>query len=193
MKKKILLSIAGVAASGVILAGCGSSTTQNETTTAPVTTTAAANTETTAAATTMPTTTAETYTNESYAYNLTVNKYLAGYSKAEKLECKNSIGDSYEYDIEDNVSSHAIEAEVDSDMADIDKLLDQGRLEKDGATIYYVYGIEDLKYEMKAYKYVGPSGDTSSYLELKVESGSEFSPTELLSLLDNEYITVTAK
>ncbi len=71
--------------------------------------------------------------------------------------------------------------------------LDQGRLEKDGATIYYVYGIEDLKYEMKAYKYVGPSGDTSSYLELKVESGSEFSPTELLSLLDNEYITVTAK
>lgn len=188
MKKKILLSIAGVAASGVILAGCGSSTTQNETTTAPVTTTAAANTETTAAATT-----AETYTNESYAYNLTVNKYLAGYSKAEKLEYKNSIGDSYEYDIEDNVSSHAIEAEVDSDMADIDKLLDQGRLEKDGATIYYVYGIEDLKYEMKAYKYVGPSGDTSSYLELKVESGSEFSPTELLSLLDNEYITVTAK
>ena len=187
MKKKILLSIAGVAASGVILAGCGSSTTQNETTTA------AANTETTAAATTMPTTTAETYTNESYAYNLTVNKYLAGYSKAEKLEYKNSIGDSYEYDIEDNVSSHAIEAEVDSDMADIDKLLDQGRLEKDGATIYYVYGIEDLKYEMKAYKYVGPSGDTSSYLELKVESGSEFSPTELLSLLDNEYITVTAK
>lgn len=187
MKKKILLSIAGVAASGVILAGCGSSTTQNETTTAP------ANTETTAAATTMPTTTAETYTNESYAYNLTVNKYLAGYSKAEKLEYKNSIGDSYEYDIEDNVSSHAIEAEVDSDMADIAKLLDQGRLEKDGATIYYVYGIEDLKYEMKAYKYVGPSGDTSSYLELKVESGSEFSPTELLSLLDNEYITVTAK
>lgn len=193
MKKKILLSIAGVAASGVILAGCGSSTTQNETTTAPVTTTAAANTETTAAATTMPTTTAETYTNESYAYNLTVNKYLAGYSKAEKLEYKNSIGDSYEYDIEDNVSSHAIEAEVDSDMADIDKLLDQGRLEKDGATIYYVYGIEDLKYEMKAYKYVGPSGDTSSYLELRVESGSGFSPTELLSLLDNEYITVTAK
>ena len=191
MKKKILLSIAGVAASGVILAGCGSSTTQNETTTAPVTTTAAANTETTAAATTMPTTTAETYTNESYAYNLTVNKYLAGYSKAEKLKYKNSIGDSYEYDIEDNVSSHAIEAEVDSDMADIAKLLDQGRLEKDGATIYY--GIEDLKYEMKAYKYVGPSGDTSSYLELKVESGSEFSPTELLSLLDNEYITVTAK
>ena len=187
MKKKILLSIAGVAASGVILAGCGSSTTQN------VTTTAAANTETTAAATTMPTTTAETYTNESYAYNLTVNKYLAGYSKAEKLKYKNSIGDSYEYDIEDNVSSHAIEAEVDSDMADIAKLLDQGRLEKDGATIYYVYGIEDLKYEMKAYKYVGPSGDTSSYLELKVESGSEFSPTELLSLLDNEYITVTAK
>ena len=49
MKKKILLSIAGVAASGVILAGCGSGTTQNETTTAPVTTTAAANTETTAA------------------------------------------------------------------------------------------------------------------------------------------------
>ena len=193
MKKKILLSIAGVAASGVILAGCGSGTTQNETTTAPVTTTAAANTETTAAATTMPTTTAETYTNESYAYNLTVNKYLAGYSKAEKLEYKNSIGDSYEYDIEDNVSSHAIEAKVDSDMADIAKLLDQGRLEKDGATIYYVYGIEDLKYEMKAYKYVGPSGDTSSYLELKVESGSEFSPTELLSLLDNEYITVTAK
>ena len=146
MKKKILLSIAGVAASGVILAGCGSSTTQNETTTAPVTTTAAANTETTAAATTMPTTTAETYTNESYTYNLTVNKYLAGYSKAEKLEYKNSIGDSYEYDIEDNVSSHAIEAEVDSDMADIDKLLDQGRLEKDGATIYYVYGIEAVSY-----------------------------------------------
>ena len=197
--KKILLTIAGVAASGVIFAGCGNGGSQPETTAAasteavttqsvPETTTAVEST----AAVTEPAS-KEIYTDESTAYNIQVNKYYTGYLRHGNLEYKNASGESYEYDLEDNVSTHAIEAKIDSEMTEFDQVLDQERTEDNGKTVYYVYGKDDSKYKMVAYKYVGPSGDTSSYAELKVERNSEFAPKDALALLGDEYITVTAK
>ena len=88
----------------------------------------------------------------------------------------------------DDVSPHAMQASLDSLMA---QLTDAVPGVKDD--IYYVSGKKDGINFIRAYKSVGLGKDLNCYICIEYMSNSDIDINKVLDLISNEYLDISAK
>ena len=184
MNKKVL----GIIAASVVtitLAGCGAKVNTNATTTS--TTTATTTTSTQATSSAVNTNKVET-TPISQFYNVSVKKVANGFKELGNYSYKSSDGSSYTYTMLDDVSPHAMQASLDSLMA---QLTDPVPGVKDEA--YYVSGKKDGINFLRAYKSVGIGKDLNCYICIEYMSNSDIDTNKVLELISSEYLDISAK
>ena len=208
MKKKIIIgSVIGAAV--IALAGCGgtggsesqattTATTAAETTSATTETTTGtektteATTEKTSEATTTATeetTNSDSGSTESPAqYTLKILKAADGFEIKDDLYCvSKDSNDDYIYIVEDDVTNHYIENELDGIASTLSDS-DTGR----SGDILYAKGKQDNGYyTVMAYKYVGTGDSVSSYVGIEYVSEKEANVEDVIKLLSDEYISVS--
>ncbi len=186
MNKKVL----GIIAASVVAitaAGCGSKADTNATTTTTTTTKETTTTSTQVTSSATEATKVET-TPISQFYNVSVKKTADGFKELGNYSYKSSNGSSYTYTMLDDVSPHAMQASLDSLMA---QLTDAVPGVKDD--IYYVSGKKDGINFIRAYKSVGLGKDLNCYICIEYMSNSDIDINKVLDLISNEYLDISAK
>lgn len=215
---KKYLGIAGVvAAVSVSLAACGGAggteatteettteaATTSETTTQETTTTAGETTTTTTEMTTAQETTtaapAETTTGDSDSgsseeparidgYKVNVKKIKDGFTEDGDLSFKKD-GAQYSYSVKTGTTSHAVENDLDDMTVKLEDS-DAGRLQD---VIFAIGKDSNGKTVLRAYKNIGPGGDTAAYACLDYSSDEPFEAGDMAQLLTDGYVTFTAQ
>jgi len=211
MIKKYLGLAGAIAAVSVSLAACGGTgteattestteaTTVSETTTQETTQTTTASETTTTTQETTSTAPAETTTGESDSgssdepvvidgYEVNVMKIKDGFEEDGDLKFKGD-GAQYSYSVKNGVTSHVIESDLDALTVDLQDS-DAGRLQD----VLFAIGKDSAgKTVLRAYKNIGPAGDTAAYACLDYSADQPFEAGDMAQLLTDGYVTFTAK
>ncbi len=210
--KRSIIAVSGIAVLAVALVGCGSkpeegtteSTTTESTTVTESATATGSSTDSEATTTAENTEKAETteaktapadfngvekVTNASEFYDVYVNKLKDGFKESGTSLYYVSDNSNYKYSVQDNMTTHSVQASLESVAAS----LTDGDAGKTG-DMYFATGKNATgSFYTAVYSNIGEGDSTACYGVVEYLSDKEITPAEAAELLTTDYVTFAGK